>query len=288
MTRVLAQYLSVATAALGLIEFGLSFLLLLAALIASGAASWDGDPLGQGNLAVCLALAAAGSAAIVGLYRPEFYRDQRNMLIKIGVAGTSAVALALLIIAALQSGLSRQTVLWVVGMLLVWVGCMVLIRLAFAALARRNLLTRRVLVLGSGLRAERVVGLLRTRYGMRYEPLAALPESRVPMPAELRRQRIWGVVLAVEDVDDGLAQALLDSKLRGVRVLPDTGFFEQHLGRIDLDTIDTGVAARRRRICRRAGSAAVLKRCCDIVVSLILLFPDPAVDGTDRPADQAR
>ena len=80
---------------------------------------------------------------------------------------------------------------------------------------------------------------------MRYEPLAALPESRVPMPAELRRQRIWGVVLAVEDVDDGLAQALLDSKLRGVRVLPDREFFEQHLGLHQPGYDRYGVAARR-------------------------------------------
>lgn len=271
MTRVLAQYLSLATAALGLLEFGLSFLLLLAALIASGSASWDGDLLGPDNLAICLALVAAGSVGVVGLYRPEFCRDRRSMLIKIGVAGATAVALALMLIAALQSGLSRQADLWVVGMLLIWVGCMVLIRLAFAALARRNVLTRRVLVVGSGLRAERVVSLLRTRYGMRFEPIATLPDDRVPMPMELRQHRIWGVVLAADDVDDGLAQALLDSKLRGVRVLPDTEFFEQHLGRINLDAIDTGWLLGADGFAS-GHIAGLLKRCCDIAVSLILLF----------------
>lgn len=271
MTRVLTQYLSVATAALGVLEFILSFVLLLAALAASDAATLAPDSFGLAHLAVCLALAAAGCTGVVGLYRPEFCRDRRSMLIKIGVAGAAAMALALLIITALQSGLSRQIVVWVAGMLLVWTGCIVLIRLGYASLAQRKVLTRRILVLGAGLRAERLASALRTRYAMRFEPVTAFPESGLPAAAALSQQRIWCVVFASDVVEDALAHALLDTKLRGLRVLPDTDFFERHLGRIDLDTVNAdwmlgadGFAGGRL--------SALFKRVCDIFVSLVLLF----------------
>jgi len=271
MTRVLAQYLSLETAALGVIEFALSFALILAALSLSDTPSWGADPSAVAALAVCVAFVAAGSVALVGLYRPGFSRDRRSMFVKIAVAGAAAVALALLIVSGSHAGMSRRTVLWIVAMLLVWVGCVVLMRLAFAALAQRSLLTRRVLVLGSGARAARIIAMLRSRYAARFEPVLVAPGERAPALETLRQQRIWGIVIATGLEDDGFAQALLDSKLRGARILRDTGFCEQHLGRIDLDTIDAGWLLGADGFAAGRIDAAV-KRAMDIAVSLVLLL----------------
>ncbi len=214
---------------------------------------------------------AAASAALVGLYRPEICRDRRSMFIKIGVAGTAAVALALTFILACGAGLPRLTVLWILGMLVVWVGCIALARVGFAALSQRGILARRVLVLGAGPRADRVTEMLRTRYASRFTPVRIDHQDRAPAPDQLREQHIWAVIVAAGEPEDGLTQALLDSKLRGVRVLPDTGFFEQCLARIDLQTIDAGWLLAADGFAAGRLSAAV-KRLCDIAVSLILLF----------------
>ena len=285
MIRVLAQYLSLETAALGVFEFALSFVLILTALAVSDAGAWADGRFAPANLAVCLALVAAGSTALVGLYRPEFCRDRRNMFAKIAVAGAAAVALVLLIISGLQVVPSRSSALWVAGMLVVWVGCIVLTRLAFAAMVQRGLLARRVLIWGAGPRADRVAALLRTRYGARFEPVTLAADERAPSPDALRQQRVWGVVIAAETLDDDCAQALLDSKLRGIRILRDSGFVEQQLGRIDLDTVDSGVVARGRGICCRAGHRRRQAR------HRRTGQPRPAVsdlalDGADSPADQ--
>ena len=90
---------------------------------------------------------------------------------------------------------------------------------------------------------------------------------------DLRRQRIWGIVVAETpaDTSDGTGDALLDCKLRGVPVFDEAGFCEQHLGRIDLDGVHAdwllfadGFASGR------VSNAA--KRAFDICVSLALLL----------------
>ena len=276
MTRVLAQYLSVETAALGVFEFVLTFLVVLAALsapdiLAWGDGSWGGSAEGTTNLAVSLALVTAGSVAVVGLYRPECCLDRRSMLLKIGVAGASVVAWAVLILSLFRIGLYSATAFWLAGALPVWFGCILLTRRAFAALVQRNGLARRVLVLGAGPRTARIADLLHTRYGNRFEPVIQPPDAPSPSAETLRHQRIWGVVIAADGVDEAFADALLDNKLRGVRMCRDTGFFERHLGRIDLQTVDAGWLLDADGFAAGQLTAAG-KRVCDLLVSVTLLL----------------
>ena len=101
--------------------------------------------------------------------------------------------------------------------------------------------------------------------------------------------RLWGIVVAscparadvgadatTDAIPDGgtarLASAgLLDLKLRGVRVFDELGFWEQHLGRINLDRVDArwltfadGFSSGRL--------SAGLKRVTDIGISLAVLI----------------
>ena len=276
MTRVMAQYLSLETAALGVFEFALSFLVVLAALSAPellllGNGASDGGLEGTTQLAASLALVTAGSVAVVGLYRPECCLDRRGMLLKISVAGASAVAWALLILSLFKVGLSGTAALWLLAALPVWFAGILLTRRAFAALVRRRGLARRVLILGTGPRAARIADMLRTRYGNRFEPLQPPPDAPCPAPETLRQHGIWGVVIASDAVEQTFADALLDSKLRGLRVCRDTGFFERHLGRIDLRTVDANWLLEADGFTAGRVTAAV-KRLGDVLVSLTLLL----------------
>lgn len=271
MNRVLAQYLSLATATLGVFECVLSFFLILAALSVLGTFSLGGDGQQSAVLAVSLALTIAISVGVVGLYRPEFCLDRQRLLLKISVAAGAAIVLAALIIALFNVGPPHVAVLWLLATLPICFGGILLTRLSFAALVRDKGLARRVLVLGSDARAARIVEVLRRRYQSRFEPVTLPPGTKFPGSELLRQQRIWGVVIAAEASDGRFADVLLDSKLRGVRVCRDTGFVERHLGRIDLETVSTdwlidadGFASGR--------ITDTVKRFCDILISLALLF----------------
>ena len=120
------------------------------------------------------------------------------------------------------------------------------------------------------------------------ELFAAMPNETTPLAEMLRTRRVWGIVVTDDDdvagdetlrsasnhPDDGCPldpDRLLDLKLRGIRVFNDRGFWEQHLGKINLDRLDTRwlmfsegfVNGRLDR---------VVKRMSDIACSLTLLL----------------
>lgn len=269
MTGVLAQYLSLETAGLALFEFVLCLVAALATFVPPGPAATL-DPIDL-DLGVCLASLTVVSALAAGLYRPEICFDRRGSAARFGISEIAVFGVALLLFHTVRSGLGLQGLLRPALVLAVWAGLALLSRAAFIALLRGKPLARPVVVLGNGPRAARITELLRARYSGRFEPLSIATAERFPPPEVLRRQRAWGIVIAAEDMDQEAADALLDSKLRGVRVLRDTGFAERQLGRIDLDTIDADwlLAAEGFTV---GPAAAMVRRMADIMVSLALLF----------------
>jgi exopolysaccharide biosynthesis polyprenyl glycosylphosphotransferase len=122
-------------------------------------------------------------------------------------------------------------------------------------------------------------------------PWSAPSASKV-LAENLRAKGVWGIVVAgnvptcrrtVERDGDtvgrnhshndaGLApEMLLELKLRGIRVFNDVGFWEQHLGRINLDRIDTSWLMFADGFASSALDRAV-KRVSDILFSLTLLL----------------
>jgi sugar transferase (PEP-CTERM system associated) len=153
--------------------------------------------------------------------------------------------------------------------LVVWQAGILATHFAFSAVVRRDEMVRRVLILGSGRHTTRLVEMLRSRRVRLFEPVVA---AAVPTlsPSQLRQQRIWGVVVADQHDTGPDAAALLDSKLRGTRVLSVTAFYEQHLGRIDLDTVDANWLLCAEGFAQGRLTNA-LKRALDVTVSLSLL-----------------
>ncbi|HEY1932183.1 MAG TPA: exopolysaccharide biosynthesis polyprenyl glycosylphosphotransferase [Acetobacteraceae bacterium] len=275
MTRVLAHYVSVETAALGVFELALSFLIIDVLLNAFGgievlgasSAVVAGDATA---LAALLALTTAGIAATIGLYRPEICLERRRTLVAALTAGIVAFPVLLLVSNGYQIRLTAPVMVKLAGLLIVCQTGILLTHLAFAAVVPRGGMVRRVLVVGSGRRANRLMEMLRTRRGRLFVPVEA-PTDGLPLtPAALRGQKIWGVVLASDDVAGQPPLTLLDSKLRGVRVLSDTAFCELHLGRIDLDTIDANwMLCADGFVHGRIANAT--KRALDLLVSMVLL-----------------
>ncbi|MDR3538042.1 MAG: exopolysaccharide biosynthesis polyprenyl glycosylphosphotransferase [Acetobacteraceae bacterium] len=276
MARILAHYVTTEMALLGLFELVLSFLLIDAMLMVPGLTTvLSAAPAGLfangSNLAAILALTIGAIAATIGLYRPEALVDRNSLLLNATVAGLAAFPAELLIIGSTHLGLSGADVLWLAAVLTAWLACILVTRLAVSRVLDRTRFARRVLVVGTSSRALRLCETLRNRRFWRFQPILAGGERMSLTPQALREQRIWGVVLADQAESGPVAEALRSSKLSGVRVYDDTRFYEHHLGRIDLDTIDANWFITTDGFDQtRLGQTA--KRATDIAVSLLLLL----------------
>jgi sugar transferase (PEP-CTERM system associated) len=274
MARILAQCVSLETAVLGLVELILSFVIIEAFLNVPGGLAALG-PMASGlaanltDVAAMFALITAGIATTIGLYRPEVCLEKRRLVMTAALAGIVAFPILLLVSGSFHIGLTAWVAFWLALVLLAWQAGILATHFAFSAMVPRDGMVRRVLILGSERRTLRLVEMLRGRRVRLFEPVIS---SAVPTlsTSHLREQRIWGVIVADQAEAGPNAAALLDSKLRGARVLSITAFCEQHLGRIDLETVDA-----HWLLCAEGFAQGrltnVVKRAMDLAVSLSLL-----------------
>ncbi len=287
MTRVLGRLMSLEMIVLGLFELALSFLVIYGMLTMPGAfpvlteapgvsTAQTASP-GTANLAAILALTIVLTAAAIGLYRPEICIERRRMLINAGVAGLLAFPAVLVVNGSFNIGLPRHAVLLLSKVLLVWLVCILASRVIFNHVMRERWFIRRILVLGSAPHIARLRHLAAAGRGRLFEPVVATQDAgagvvdRSLSPGTLRRQRIWGIVVAGDHTDPvpcrWRAAGLQAARRAGVRC---AGFCEEHLGRIDLDRTRADWLLFADGFARGRASNAV-KRGIDICVSLALL-----------------
>ena len=219
------------------------------------------------------------TAAAIGLYRPEICIERRRLPINAGVAGLLAFPTVLVVNGSFHIGLPSHAVLLLSKVLLVWLVCILASRVLFNRVMRERWFIRRILVLGSAPHIARLRHLAAAGRGRLFEPVVATQDAGAGVaeqplsPGALRRQRIWGIVVAGDHTDpDSLpVRALLDCKLRGVPVFDDAGFCEEHLGRIDLDRTRADWLVFADGFTHGQASNAI-KRGIDIGVSLVLLL----------------
>jgi sugar transferase (PEP-CTERM system associated) len=289
MTRILGRLLSLEMAVLGLFELALSFLVIygmltlpgvLPALVeASNVGAAHAAKLDIVNLAAVLAITIVLTAAAIGLYRPEICVERRRLLVNVSVAGLLAFPAVLVVSGSFNIGWSRHSVVLLSKVLVVWLITILVSRVIFERVMRERWFIRRVLVLGSAPRITRLRQLVAGGRGRLFEPVVAAHDAEtatvdVPLSGlALRRQHIWGIIVARDPADSGSApaRALLDCKLRGVPVFDEAGFCEQHLGRIDLDSLHADWLLFADRFTHSRASNAV-KRGIDVCISLALLL----------------
>jgi sugar transferase (PEP-CTERM system associated) len=293
MARALVQLLPFEMAMLGLFEFAVMFALTFAMLSAGGQPLLLGSTDLQHDcliLAAMLAVTIAGTAATIGLYRPEVCLDRRRFLLCGTIAALLAFPAILLVSGAYSMTLSAAHIVWLARLVAIWLPFVLLIRFGLSACAAQMPMTRLVLIVGEGARAKLLLRRLAAKRHGLFEPFALGSEAigtaaqqtgrglatdsglaAVPSSRFVRERRIWGIVIAEDQPAPATHDALLDNKLRGIPVFSDLSFHERHLGRIELDAIDPCWLLFADGFRNGMVSRAV-KRMFDIAIGLLLTF----------------
>ena len=306
MNRIIGQYFSAEMAALCLIEWALTSVVIYAVLI-SAVGPDAAEPFARAgvvNVSVLLALTIGSVAVTIGLYRSEICLQRGRLLVNAGITGVLAFPALLLVSETLHVHPHGGLLVWLGKSLIAWVACLFVTRWVFSFTMRHRMFVRRVVVLGTGREAAGTRDQIQSHRGKFFEvvnsdlilrPSVATGTSDPGLLARTRENRIWGIVVAsgpepagseVAETEIGgsglggsglggnsgvlAASVLLDLKLRGVRVFDEMGFWEQHLGRINLQRADAqwlifadGFSSSRL--------GDLLKRGMDILITLGML-----------------
>ncbi len=276
MARVFAHHLRRDMAVLGLCELSLSavFLGLLSISVHEWVGftgvSWPAMRSAMG-LAGTIAVSIAATAATMGLYRPQICRDPGRMLKTTTITGILASPLILWVSGSSLSGLTVAQMGWVAQVLGVWLTAVLVSRVSFGLLSANGRFTRHILIVADGDGGAHLRALIARHHGPLFAPILGSPATLPAMAGDLRRQRLWGVVVADGVLSAPAMEAILAGRKNGVKIYSDAGFQERHLGRID----PSGAAARDPAVFRPDGERRLsdrTKRVLDVAVSIALLI----------------
>lgn len=226
----------------------------------------------------------------VGVYGPEALRSMRYATARLLVAVSfSIIGLAFLDFIVGGGNFWRSTLAYaMIGS----VFALVLNRLLVGAAVGADAFRRRILVLGSGERAERLRQLsLRPESGFRIGCFVAMTDAPASVPTAVARASIEDlteyverlgvseVVLALEERRNSLPlEDLLRIKTTGVQVYDFSSFIERETGRIDLDSVNPSWLIFSDGFSSGQAVSRALKRLFDIIASgLALLLSAPVI-----------
>ena len=292
MVRLFKHYIPHAVILLGMLDFAL--------LILAGEAAWR---LRAGQIGIDPGFAGerfwelAGFAATmltaivaVGVYGAESLRSMRFATARLMVAISLGV-IALAFVDFLLGGhrFWRSTLAYAMVFSVV---LLVLNRLLAGTLLGAAAFRRRVLVLGAGLRAERLRQLsLRPESGFVIAGYVAMTDAAPVVNEAVNRGAIENltahveglraseVVLALEERRNALPLSdLLRIKTTGVYVNDFSSFIERETGRVDLDTVNPSWLIFSDGFSAGRALSSLAKRVFDVVASaLLLLFTAPLI-----------
>jgi sugar transferase (PEP-CTERM system associated) len=219
----------------------------------------------------------------MGLYERNFWSGRSDMLFRVGVSflvGLFAMTLVYYLFPDLSLGRGEFSLAFGIA----FVGVLTL-RFMFFEVSDREVLKRRVLVLGVGKNASRIEELQRgvnsSFLVVGYVQLHEDEKRQVPteglLPIKVRltdltdRLQIDEIVVALDDRRKGFpAEQVLECKIQGFRISHFLDFYERETGKIQLDALRPSnlIFARgfRQTLLKQA-----IKRLFDIVASLFLL-----------------
>src|SRR5580700_10755486 len=174
MARALVRLLPFNMAMLGLFELAFLFALILALLTSGGPAlllSSTGLSRDGLVLAAMLTMTIAGTAATIGLYRPEVCFDRGRFVLTGTIAAVVAFPAILLVSGAYRMTLNSEHIVWLARLLVIWLPFVLLVRFALSSLAARVPVTRRLLIVGKGARASGLRQRLTAKRHALFEPI---------------------------------------------------------------------------------------------------------------------
>jgi sugar transferase (PEP-CTERM system associated) len=247
---------------------------------------------GSANFSLLIAVIAIISMVAVGLYNSDVFLSYRIMAIKTLAAFGLAAPVICLIIFIFGTSFDQQIGFWAVWYLKVvsvWCLCVSISHVVFLRLTDFKLLRRRVIVIGTGRRADRVRQLARREAPGCFLPVAfvACGLDATPDPScsfELaentdierftkfvRDLRVGEIVVAMDDRRGLPTQQLLRCKLRGIKVTEFLSFCERESGRLDVGALQPSWLVFSNGF-RSGWRAETVKRVFDVVVSSAVLI----------------
>jgi exopolysaccharide biosynthesis polyprenyl glycosylphosphotransferase len=272
MQRVIRRYLTREMAVLGFVEATMSFLAIYAV------STWRSSSTSLPNfietrphdsiaLAAVLALVTGAGGLKIGLYPKHLAFDPKFLFATSGLAATVAFAVLLVVSADSNTEFSAAEALFIAKLLAVWLATMTAIRLIYGLTAHRTAPVRRILLVGDARQAGALNARLRSHRNRPFD-LVSLPPSELSWHF-LRQHSIWGIIIASE-LESSSVPGLLDCKLRGLKVLSIAAFYENYLGRLDVDILSANEMLMTPGF-SADGPTAALKRLTDIVIGFTLL-----------------
>ncbi|MWV28154.1 TIGR03013 family XrtA/PEP-CTERM system glycosyltransferase [Aurantiacibacter rhizosphaerae] len=290
MVRLFKHYIPHAVLFLGFLDL---ILLILSADLAWAlrANQIDTDPGSLSQRALPLlgyAVTTLAAMVAVGVYGPESLRSMRFAAARLLVAlGLSILALAVVDFLLPGQTYWRSILLYSTALALV---LLLLNRALVGGILGTSAFRRRILVLGAGMRAQRlkdlslkegsgfsIVGFV-SMTGAGEQVPEAVQRSEIPdLSAHVAGLRASEVVLALEERRNALPlKDLLRVKTAGVHVNEFSSFLERETGRVDLDTLNPSWLIFSDGFSSGRAISSVAKRAFDILASgllLLLTFP---------------
>lgn len=237
------------------------------------------------NAVLFLGVGLAAMSAF-GLYRRDFDEGLSSMLFRVAASFLMILAgMAALYYVFPEIYLGRGAL---GAACMTGLGAVLLMRATVFRWADLDILKHRMLVLGTGTRAAKVMELLRspdTRRRMHmvgFLPLQGLHHfvdhslilpDQTPLPEIVDRYQIDEIVIAVRERRGGglPVNALLECKLKGVHIVELSSFFERERGQVQLESLNASWMVLSEGF-QQGFLRDVVKRQFDLVVSFILLL----------------
>lgn len=267
MTQFVGRHIAPEMLALGLLELLLTFALAYILVAPAG----GGLALQAAQQALICAVTVGFTAFVIGLYRPQMFQRARGLVFNTVLSALLSFPAVWVVSKAL--GLSAY---WPVGydplrpvkIVLIWSGALVAIRFLFLVATRWNLFVHRVAVIGPTDSPSVAAAVRAGRKG--FLEIAVVP----PEQASAKRLSLAGVRTLVFSSHGGRSiPAAIGGEYgrRGIRIESEAEFWERHLRRVDITSLNQAWFAELDRTPERRFTAAVA-RLLDIVTSTSLLL----------------
>jgi len=286
MVRIFRHYVPGSLLFLGLVEHLFLIVVIYSALFFRWA---DLDNLGLSlgqHLGEAIIFASVFSFMMfaLGLYNKAYGGQMVTVLTRLIVSfvfGAIALALLFYIFPSIAIWRSAMAIAFAFGLF----GIMV-IRWIYLRVADLQAFKRRILVLGVGKKAARILALEREDQTRSYVCVGFVPMSdtepqvgdgqniwgNMSLPELAQEQQVEEIVVAVEERRGGTpVNALLACKLAGIMVTDYSTFWERETGKVDLDTLHPSWMIFSDGFVGGPTQAAV-KRVFDIASAIVLLF----------------
>jgi sugar transferase (PEP-CTERM system associated) len=246
-----------------------------------------------GGVAVVFSALMILTMTTFGLYQRDSmdsFRAMLSRLIASFMVGFAIMSLLFYVVPTLFLGRGAFGLSVIIGFF-----ALVLVRIAFYKWANWGLLQSRILVLGTGTRADNVeslinsqiassnmniVGYLPVKGGQNYvTPSRILPDESSTLYSVVKKYAVNEIVLAVRERRGGVLpmQELLECRLRGVRITELSTFFERERGQVRLDSLNASWLILGEGF-NNNSLRDVVKRGFDLAASgLLLLVTSPVI-----------